>query len=192
LNRTSLEAQSQTRAGALLLLFGLASACAGTSEGPGPEPQVAQAQPLEAAHPSAVARESADLIVAAEPVGPAARPHPSAPHAGPTWLAMPSDSICGLRDARMLSNPARVDLAALLDSTPEMALLARQDVDPDSVIALHLRQQALDRCVKVCEALRVLGGYCSVWSSIHHRDGRLVPDLTEIARARVGIGEDLL
>jgi len=176
----------------LLLLVGVACACAGTSEVLGPEQQVAPARTPEESHVSAMEREGADLLAAAVPIPPVAIPDPAAVHLGPAWIAKTSDSICGLRDARMLSNPARVDLAALLDSTPEMALLARQDADPESVIALHLRQQALDRCVKVCEALRVLGGYCSVWSTIRHRDGRQVPDLTEIARARVGISEELL
>jgi hypothetical protein len=109
----------------------------------------------------------------------------------PAWIVRPGDNICGLRDARMLSNPARVDLAALLEATPEMMLLARQGADPESAIWLQLRQQALDRCTRVCEALRVLGSHCSIWSAIEHRDRRGVPDLTELARARVGVDAQL-
>jgi hypothetical protein len=90
----------------------------------------------------------------------------------------------------MLSNPARVDLAVLLESTPEMVLIAKERFGPDSALGLQLRQQALDRCMRVCEALRVLGGFCSVWDRIEHRDGRSVPDLTSIALSRVGISPE--
>ena len=35
------------------------------------------------------------------------------------------------------------------------------------------------------EAVRVAQGYCSVWKSISHKDGRTIPDITDLVKAQL-------
>lgn len=101
------------------------------------------------------------------------------------WIALATDNICGLRDPKQLSNPARVDFDAVLAATPELAKIAKDKIDPASAEGIQLRQAGIDRVTRACEALRAEIGYCSVWKTIRHSDGRSVPDVTESVKAKL-------
>lgn len=94
------------------------------------------------------------------------------------WIAHKSDSICGLDDPRLLSNPARIEFRRVFDLTPEMKKLHEQGIDPASPVGIQLRIEAADRVRRASERARVQFGHCSVWKRIAHKDGREVSDLT--------------
>ena len=96
----------------------------------------------------------------------------------PCWIADRADSICGLDDPRLLSYPAKVNYGLLFQATSEMKKLRDQGIDPYSPEGIQLRAKAADRVQAAAERVRLKGGYCSVWKRISHRDGRVIPDLT--------------
>jgi hypothetical protein len=104
----------------------------------------------------------------------------------PEWICDPNDCICGLSDPRMLSHPALVRYEPLFHATPEIQKMHREGIDPDSPAGLLLREAARARLQRACEAVRVESRHCSVWKHIRHRDGRAIPDVTELVRARLG------
>jgi hypothetical protein len=83
----------------------------------------------------------------------------------------------------MLSNPARVDYPAVLDATPEMRQIRDEKIDPSSSRGIQLRQSAVDRVRRAAEKVRSARGHCSVWKQIRHRDGRAIPDVTQLVLA---------
>ena len=98
------------------------------------------------------------------------------------WIVDPTDNVCGLADPRMLSRPARVDHPFLLAATPEMKRIAQEGIDPNSPIGVMLRQRGIDRVLRSADRVREQEGYCSIWKRIRHRDGRVIPDVTEPVR----------
>ena len=102
-----------------------------------------------------------------------------------TWICDRSDNICGLDDPRMLSKPCKVDYDALLKATPEMKKITNDKIDPNSSEGLNLRQKAVDRIREKAEAVRTANGYCSVWKTIRHQDGRNIPDITDLVKAQL-------
>jgi hypothetical protein len=105
--------------------------------------------------------------------------------AGSTWIVDRADNICGLDDPKMLSKPAKVDYDALLEATPEMKKIKDDKIDPSSPLGIQLRQTAVTHVQAAVEKARAAGGYCSVWKAIRHKDGRIVPDITEAAKAQL-------
>lgn len=95
------------------------------------------------------------------------------------WQVDKSDNICGLDDARQLSNPVVVSYDRLLAATPEMKRMKDEKIDANSSEGIQLRQKAVDRIREKCDALRVQKGYCSVWKTARHSDGRAVADVTD-------------
>ena len=102
-----------------------------------------------------------------------------------TWICDRSDNICGLDDPRMLSKPCKVDYDALLKATPEMKKITNDKIDPNSSEGINLRQKAVDRIRDKAEAVRTAQGYCSVWKTISHKDGRTIPDITDLVKAQL-------
>jgi hypothetical protein len=102
-----------------------------------------------------------------------------------TWICDRSDNICGLDDPRMLSKPCKVDYEALLKATPEMKKIVNDKIDPNSSEGINLRQKAVDRIRDKAEAIRSANGYCSVWKTIKHKDGRTIPDITDLVKAQL-------
>jgi hypothetical protein len=102
-----------------------------------------------------------------------------------TWICDRSDNICGLDDPRMLSKPCKVDYDALLKATPEMKKITNDKIDPNSSEGINLRQKAVDRIRDKAEAVRTANGYCSVWKTIRHADGRNIPDITDLVKAQL-------
>jgi hypothetical protein len=102
-----------------------------------------------------------------------------------TWICDRSDNICGLDDPKMLSKPAKIDYEALLKATPEMKKIAADKIDPNSSEGINLKNRAADRVREKSEAVRAAQGYCSVWKTISHKDGRTIPDITDLVKAQL-------
>lgn len=103
---------------------------------------------------------------------------PSETDGTPCWIADRVDNICGLDDLHLLSNPAKINYGLVLQATPEMKKIREQHIDPECPEGIQLRAKAVDRVRTAAEKARVAGGYCSVWKRIAHRDGRVVPDIS--------------
>ena len=101
------------------------------------------------------------------------------------WIVDRSDNICGLDDPKMLSKPAKVDYDAVLRATPEMKKIKDDKIDPNSPEGIQLRQAAASRVQKAAEKVRSTNGYCSVWKTIRHQDGRAIPDVTDAVKAQL-------
>jgi hypothetical protein len=107
------------------------------------------------------------------------------PEASAGWIVDRSDNICGLDDPKMLSKPAKVDYDAVLRATPEMKKMKDDKIDPNSPQGIQLRQAAASRVQKAADKVRTADGYCSVWKSIKHQDGRAIPDVTDAVKAQL-------
>lgn len=103
----------------------------------------------------------------------------------PEWIAQKCDAVCGLDDPAFLSNPARVEYPSLIELTPEAKKLRDEGIDRRSAAGIQLLQRAADRVRDECETVRLAQGYCSVWKRIRHRDGRFVPDVTNLVSDRI-------
>jgi hypothetical protein len=99
------------------------------------------------------------------------------------WVCDRADSICGLDDPKMLSKPAKLDYDALYKATSEYKKIRDEKIDPNSSEGIQLRQRAVDRIREKTESIRSQNGYCSVWKTIKHQDGRVVPDITDQVKA---------
>jgi hypothetical protein len=100
------------------------------------------------------------------------------------WIAKTTDSICGLKDTNQVSNPALIDFQACLDATPQMKKLKDNKIDPNSPEGIKLTTEAANKVTAACETLRIANGYCSVWKTIRHKDGRTVADITDLVKAQ--------
>jgi hypothetical protein len=101
------------------------------------------------------------------------------------WIVDRTDNICGLDDPKMLSKPARIDYDAVLRATPEMKKIKDDKIDPNSPQGIQLRQAAASRVQKAADKVRAADGYCSVWKTIKHQDGRAIPDVTDAVKAQL-------
>ena len=114
----------------------------------------------------------------------AAAPLPGAPlFAG--WVVDRADNICGLEDAKTLSKPAKVDYDALLKATPQYKKIKDNKIDPNSPEGIQLRQEAANKVRDACDKIRQQDGYCSVWKTIKHTDGRAITDITDLVKAQL-------
>jgi hypothetical protein len=102
-----------------------------------------------------------------------------------TWIADRTENICGLDDAKTLSNPAKVDYDTLLKATAEWKKMKDEKIDPNSAEGIQLRQKASERVRDACEKSRSSKGYCSVWKTIRHADGRSIPDITDAVKEQL-------
>ena len=100
------------------------------------------------------------------------------------WIADDEDNICGIRDLRKVSNPAKVDYDDLWDATPQIQTMKQKRIDPDSTEGKALRNQARTLITKTCELVRQAKGHCGIWKVIRNEDGRIVPDVTDQVKAR--------
>jgi hypothetical protein len=101
------------------------------------------------------------------------------------WVVDRADNICGLDDPKMLSKPAKVDYDGLLKATAEMKKIKDDKIDPNSPQGIQLRQAAATRVQKAADKVRAADGYCSVWKTIRHQDGRSIPDITDAVKAQL-------
>jgi len=98
------------------------------------------------------------------------------------WIVRQSDNICGLKNARQLSNPGKVDFSSLYDSTPEAKKIKSDGIDPNSPEGSQLRAAAYERIRKACEQVMTDRSLCSVWKSIRSKSGKAAQDVTETVR----------
>ena len=76
-----------------------------------------------------------------------------------------------------------VDFQALLDATPEYKKMKDQKISATSPEGIKLNSEAITRIATQCETVRASNGYCSVWKSIQHKDGRAITDVTDKVKA---------
>lgn len=101
------------------------------------------------------------------------------------WVADEDDNICGIKDLKKISNPAKVDYDALWDATPQIKKMKEKKIDPESTEGKALRSEAKTLVTKSCELVRSAKGYCGVWKTIKNEDGRTVPDITDDVKAKI-------
>ena len=100
------------------------------------------------------------------------------------WIVRSEDNICGLSDAKKLSNPGHLRYTELRNATPEIKKMKEKQIDPKSPEGIQLNQAAVDRIRNAADTVRGENGHCSVWKKIRHRDGRTIPDLTDLVKKR--------
>ena len=103
----------------------------------------------------------------------------------PDWIVVQADNICGLKNARQLSNPGKVDFASLYDSTEEAKKIQREGIDPASPEGSRLRAAAFERIRKACQKVMTDQSLCSVWKDIRSRSGRAATDITASVRTEL-------
>lgn len=101
------------------------------------------------------------------------------------WVADEDDNICGIKDLKKISNPAKVDYDALWEATPQIKKMKEKKIDPESTEGKALRSEAKTLVTKTCELVRSSGGYCGVWKSIKNEDGRTVTDITDDVKKKI-------
>jgi hypothetical protein len=101
------------------------------------------------------------------------------------WVADEDDNICGIKDLKKISNPAKVDYDSLWDATPQIKKMKEKKIDPESTEGKALRSEAKTLVTKSCELVRSAKGYCGVWKTIKNEDGRTVPDITDDVKTKI-------
>lgn len=101
------------------------------------------------------------------------------------WIADEDDNICGIKDLKKVSNPAKVDYDGLWDATPQIKKMKEKKIDPESTEGKALRSQAKTLITKTCELVRAAKGHCGVWKTIKNEDGRKISDVTEDVKEKL-------
>lgn len=104
---------------------------------------------------------------------------------GDKWVAEDGDNICGIKDLKKVSNPAKVDYDDLWEATPQIKEMKEKKIDPESTEGKALRSQAKTLITKTCELVRAAKSYCGVWKAIKNEDGRKVPDVTDDVKEKL-------
>lgn len=118
-------------------------------------------------HPAPIAVRGATAELVVPPAGEA------------KWVADEDDNICGIKDLKKVSNPAKVDYDDLWDATPQIKKMKEKKIDPESTEGKALRNQAKTLITKTCELVRSAKGHCGIWKTIKNADGRTVPNVTD-------------
>ena len=95
------------------------------------------------------------------------------------WIADEEDNICGIKDLKKVSNPAKVVYDDLWDATPQIKKMKEKKIDPESAEGKALRSQAKTLITKSAELVRAAKGHCGIWKTIKNEDGRKIPDVTD-------------
>ncbi len=101
------------------------------------------------------------------------------------WIVESGDNVCGVNDARQISNPAKVSYRSLLSDTPELKEMKKKGIDKDSPEGQILHNKGVDRVRKAAKSVMTAKGHCSVWKKISSKSGVRIPDLTEAVRAEL-------
>ena len=103
---------------------------------------------------------------------------------GTGWVVKSGNNLCGLSDPKKLSNPAKVRYDDLKAATPEIKKMKDKNIDPNSPEGIQLKQAAVDRIRNASDTVRGEQGHCSVWKKIRHKDGRTIPDITDLVKKK--------
>ncbi|MFT5080507.1 MAG: hypothetical protein ACI9D0_000270 [Bacteroidia bacterium] len=103
----------------------------------------------------------------------------------PDWVVVQSDNICGLKKARQLSNPGKVDFQSLFDSTEEAKKIKKDGIDLSSPEGSQLKSAAYERIRKASVKVMNDRSLCSVWKKISSRSGKAISDVTESVRGQL-------
>ena len=95
------------------------------------------------------------------------------------WVAEEDDNICGIKDLKKVSNPAKVAYDDLWEATPQIKKMKEKKIDPESAEGKALRSQAKTLITKSAELVRAAKGHCGIWKAIKNEDGRKIPDVTD-------------
>src|SRR5262245_64379069 len=115
------------------------------------------------------------LILSCFALGGSAQSEPAIEHQAlveSKWVANEDDNICGIKDLKKVSNPAKVDYDELWEATPQIRKMKEKKIDPESTEGKALRSQAKTLITKTCEVVRAAKGYCSIWKTIRNEDKR--------------------
>jgi hypothetical protein len=104
---------------------------------------------------------------------------------GTPYIVNRADSICGIAEPRAITSPAKVDYDELLGATPEVRLIKRRRIDPESAKGIKLMTEARRKVLAACETVRASEGYCSIWKGIKRRDKTPVDDITAKVKAQI-------
>ena len=115
---------------------------------------------------------------------PAEGPITSVP-VGSDWVVKSADSVCGVSEARQITNPAKVDYTKLMDATPEMKELKKKGIKKDSARGQTLVTAARDRVRRAANAVMSEKGHCSVWKKISHKKKKAVTDITDAVKTKL-------
>ena len=110
---------------------------------------------------------------------------PAITRAESKWIADEDDNICGIKDLKKVSNPAKVDYDGLWEATPQIKKMKEKKIDPESTEGKALRSQAKTLITKTCELVRAAKGNCGVWKAIKNEDKRVVPDVTKDVKEKL-------
>ncbi|MCA8981926.1 MAG: hypothetical protein H6831_04665 [Planctomycetes bacterium] len=126
-------------------------------------------------------------LMAAAPVsgGEASAGAPTSSTLGTDWIVSSGDNVCGVSDARQISNPAKVSYDSLLSDTAELKEMKKKGIDKDSPEGQILHNKGVDRVRKAAKSVMTDKSHCSVWKKITSRSGQSVPDITEAVRAQL-------
>ena len=97
---------------------------------------------------------------------------------GTDYLVKSEDNVCGLRSAKQLSNPARIDYEEVMKATPQMRELGVQGIDVASARGLQMRTAASELVRIACQKVMRSGSHCSIWKAITRKDDKPVTDVT--------------
>ena len=101
------------------------------------------------------------------------------------WVVKKSNHICGLSDAKKLSNPATIAYQKCLEATAPWKEMVDEGFDEDSVEGKALRSKAVRVVAKAAKKVYKDLGHCSVWKKIKHSDGRDIVSITDKVIAEV-------
>ena len=104
---------------------------------------------------------------------------------GIDWVVSSGDNVCGVSDARQISNPAKVSYRSLLGDTPELKEMKKKGISKDSPEGQILHNKGVDRVRKAAKKVMTEKSHCSVWKAITSKSGKRVPDITESVRAKL-------
>jgi|TARA_Y100000296_G_scaffold37986_1_gene43975 hypothetical protein len=94
------------------------------------------------------------------------------------WTAKAGDSVCGLANSKIVSNPAIVNWDLAINQTPSMKTLVKQKIKKTSPRGIILLQKAEDKVIKCSTEVMNDDGYDSVWKAIKHKQKK-APDITQ-------------
>ena len=119
----------------------------------------------------------------ASPANPIQDPVQTGVEVGKKWIVDEADNICGIKAAKKISDPAKVDYDTLWEATPEIKKMRKEGIKEDSPKGKALRNAAKERITKACKKIQGQKGNCGVWKAISHEDGRQVKDITSEVEA---------